>query len=421
MIGDTLYHGDEGRWIAAGDYYFQQFFIKRDWSYDTWSKDRFGPFGTRNPVIGKYIIGASLYLHGVGGRYTSAPSYDFQQDFAWNAAQGNIPAVNELVAARRPIAWMGILSSVLLFFITRELFDSWLTGFCAAVLLVFDPLVLHSSHYARIDTPALFFSLLALGMALRMYVALRHDKQRQAVLWSVGLGIVCGLGVGTKLNALLIFVICGLWGGVSFFLSYLERRTFTSSNRSVLETMRQIKKPAWNTVTNVALFTLVTAITFLALNPFLYPDPVQNTWHLLEFGQVVANYEVPVEQRLVTWAQRWQSLLKIGLEQTGFFHYWFRWPWVDKVLAGLGILVCVHMITRPDQNRTLRYGCSWFAVWLAIELAGSLYWVPFNWPRWYLPLEPCWAILAASGITLLLGGCWQVCRRIGRLRASMRL
>jgi hypothetical protein len=149
VTGDRDYHGDEGHWIAAGDYYFQLFFVERDWSYHTWSEDRFGAFGVRNPVVGKYIIGASLHLAGVGGRYTSLPVYNFQRDFAWNAAQGHIPPVDELVAARCPIAWMGILSGVLLFFLTRELSGSWLASLCAAALFIVDPLVLISSHYAR--------------------------------------------------------------------------------------------------------------------------------------------------------------------------------------------------------------------------------------------------------------------------------
>ena len=218
--GDWDYHGDEGRWMASGDYYFQKFFVDRDWSYDTWRDDRFSSFGTWNPVIGKYIIGASLHLHGLGGRYTSLPPYYFEHNFAWNLAEGNVPPQNELVAARRPIAWMGILSTVLVFLLTRELSTSWLASLFAAVLFVVDPLVMLASRRAMIDMPALFFSLLALGTAWQMLTNILRCRWRQAIGWGIALGVSCGLCVGTKLNTILIVVVCGLWGVVNLFWLY---------------------------------------------------------------------------------------------------------------------------------------------------------------------------------------------------------
>lgn len=431
VTGDNGYHGDEGRWIAAGDYYFQQFFVERDWSYSTWSDDRFGPFGTRNPVVGKYIIGASLYLHGVGGRYTTLPTYDFQHDFAWNITQGNVPPIDELVAARCPIAWMGIFSGVLVFLLARELSSSWLIGLCAAVLFIFDPLVLYSSHRAMVDIPALFFSLIALRMALEMYTNICSGRQRQAMLWSLGLGISCGLSVGTKLNASLIIVVCGLWGVANLIWLYSERCVIPTSRHRVVETikvylnclsraLRQDKRPVWHTVTSVALFTLIAMAIFLALNPFLYPHPIQNTWHLIEFGQIVADYEVPADQRLETWAQRWSNLFEAGLKRSGVFKRWFEWPWIDKILVYLGMLMCVRMIAQQGQKSALRRNLAWFMIWFAVEMAGILYWTPFDWWRWYLPLEPCWAILEGNGIALMLVEGWQAYRRIGHLRASAR-
>jgi hypothetical protein len=246
------------------------------------------------------------------------------------------------------------------------------------------------------------------------------------VPWSIGLGLSYGLCVGTKLNALLVGVVCVLWGGTGLFWLYLERCAVPESTRSVSESvkvyssrlfaaLRRDKKTLCSVATSVALFLCVTAVVFLALNPFLYSQPLRNTKHLIELGRLVARYDVPDDQRLDTWARRWDSLINIGLGRTGAFRYYLKWPWVDIILAGLGGLVCVRTIIWRASG-PLRRNYSWFVIWLAVTMAGILYWTPFNWPRWYLPLEPCWAVLEGIGVALVLTGGHQICRRVVRLR-----
>jgi hypothetical protein len=178
----------------------------------------------------------------------------------------------------------------------------------------------------------------------------------------------------------------------------------------LLVALRQDSKPVWITVTSVALFSLLTIVVFLALNPFLYSHPVRNTGHMVELGRLVTRYNVPADQRLDAWARRWDSLMAIGLERTGFFRYYLHWPWIDKILAGLGALIGARAIVGRGQSKLLRRDYSWCAIWLAVTLAGILYWTPFSWPRWYLPLEPCWATLEGIGFAWVLAAGWQICQ-----------
>lgn len=42
-------------------------------------------------------------------------------------------------------------------------------------------------------------------------------------------------------------------------------------------------------------------------------------------------------------------------------------------------------------------------VYLAVTTAGILWWTPYVWRRWYLPMEPLWALLEALGVAALAG------------------
>jgi hypothetical protein len=73
---------------------------------------------------------------------------------------------------------------------------------------------------------------------------------------------------------------------------------------------------------------------------------------------------------------------------------------VDAGLAGLGIALLIAGALSP-RSGPRRFGYSMFLVWLCVTVLGTLAWVPFRWERWYLPLEPCWAIAEAVGVAAI--------------------
>ena len=68
------YHGDEGMWIASSKYTFQKVLLERDFRVDTW-QSQYGNFSRMTPPVGHYIIGASLFLHGVVDTTTDFPNH----------------------------------------------------------------------------------------------------------------------------------------------------------------------------------------------------------------------------------------------------------------------------------------------------------------------------------------------------------
>ena len=159
---ERSYHPDEGVWVAAGKHYFQKFFLERDWSYETWSDRSFGGFGIPNPVGGKYLIGLSLFLNGVVDKKSDIPGYSWEGSFDWGKVQDKKPPLEILEAARIPMKWMGILATVLLFLMVRELTKSLVLSLFASIFFVFQPQVIVHSQQVLMDIPVLFYSIAAL-------------------------------------------------------------------------------------------------------------------------------------------------------------------------------------------------------------------------------------------------------------------
>ena len=118
------------------------------------------------------------------------------------------------------------------------------------------------------------------------------------------------------------------------------------------------------------------------------------------------------EQRLDSWGRRLQNLFEVGLYETGAFQHWLHWPWLDSLLAGLGLVAIVCIIVQRDHSFMLRRGYSFILIWFLVAAVGILYWTPFSWWRWYLPLAPCWAILEGIGLTFVLMQGWRAWQRL---------
>lgn len=98
---------------------------------------------------------------------------------------------------RATAALVGTLSILLIFFIARQLFNSFFISFAAATLMALDGLHLVMSRTALLDIFLSFFILLAFYLLL---------KNR---LWLAGL--VFGLALGTKWSAVYVLAAIGLY------------------------------------------------------------------------------------------------------------------------------------------------------------------------------------------------------------------
>ena len=186
------YHGDEGMWIASGKYAFQKAFLERDFRGEAWGL-QYGNFGRMTPPVGHYIIGASLFLHGVVETTTDFSNHGPYVKWERSHAIELPPEI--LAAARAPMRWLFVGSVILLFFLVRELCGSSLLGFFAAALFSIRPLTLGFGRSAMLEMPLLFFCLPGLIVAARYL--LKPDVERAAVRsrYIYGVGLLCGIAI----------------------------------------------------------------------------------------------------------------------------------------------------------------------------------------------------------------------------------
>ncbi len=382
------YHPDEGVWTAAGKYYFEKFFLDKDWSYETWDTKKFGNFGNRNPVLVKCFVGASLFINGEVTSGESIPGFDFEQ-MDWEVVRDLRPPEAVLDAARVPIMIMGIASVLLLFLLIRSFTGSWLLGLLSALVLSLQPHVISFSQKVMNDIPAVFFGLAALWVSFIALKEILVCANKGLVLRSFAIGAVVGLAVQTKLSTLLVVIAIVVWSALELILTVKEKGVAAVHIKKILLALMS--------------FGLVLSLIWILPNPLLYQQTLKNTYRIFSLGKKVRSNPSALEaQKNSTMQKRWESLIANGPDRSGIFGYYLGLPSsVDKVTMLLGIFLFALLFSRSKAYAQKR-GYAYLGIWMLITTGGILFWTPFDWPRWYLPMSPVWATLQAMGMVLVL-------------------
>ncbi len=374
---ESHYHGDENFWVPVGVQAFRTAFIEHNPDHPFWS-DFFLSFGSPNPQIGKYIIGAGAYLAG----YHDVPvlSYDFRQDLAWNRAHGRVLSPEIVGAARLTVALTGALCGAFLYWLGVQVSGPF-TGILTVVLFIATPVVWNHARLAMLDIPALMFGLLALNLCIRAVTALRTGTV-DAGVWIAACGAACGAAAGAKLNALLIPCICIL----AICLTGV-----TLPNRS----------DRYQSISGVIAMLLWMWVVFFLSNPMLYPHPVAGIQHMLGLSRMVASRD---SAPLPTLASRisavWTSLGDNGYIGSGGLPGSRLWPIIGAISLARALL------QRPQGARLS--ALSVIALWGVISFIGITLWIPQNWDRYFLPLVPIVALLQAYGIMPILQNAFRL-------------
>lgn len=249
------FDGDEGRYIALGRY-FGYLFLEHDLGRPEWGDNY---WTHTQPMLPRLVLGGWLWARGHDLDTLPLP-YLWQKSFKENVRQGRVPDDVLLADARVPMVWLTSSSIVLLYLLGRVLAGP-IAGLAAAALAWVGPLVRDDLLRARSDSPLGFFLLLALLIGI--VGARRGRAGTLPTSWAVGLGLVLGLGVATKLTAGFGLAAVVAWG----VLMALTRR----DSRLVVATIR-----SW------ALVALVAGAVFILTNPHLYENPLLHAGHMLE-------------------------------------------------------------------------------------------------------------------------------------------
>lgn len=388
------YNGDETLWLAVSNKLFRLYAVERDFGDPAWQQD-YSTFGTWQPQIGKYVIGLGTYFGGYTAEPYQAFYYNWQHDLAWNMANKGVPPAELVLTGRLPVACMGMLAGLLFYWLASLLLGPW-PGLLAVAILLAGRLLVDSSRVAMIDSPALAFGLATLIALVYLLRALRRHEARKALLLAIPTGVVAGLAIGTKLNTLLVVAVC-----VVMLLG---------------EALVQLRvRPRLGLVALLACATSILCawLVFYASNPFLYGNAIAGSRHLVGMGALVAT--IPFDQ-ITSQSGRvqaiWDQLLVYApLARLGLPYD--RW----LILFGLASLATAAL---PYHAYLRRHQLDVLLVWTVVSYVGITLWLPHPWPRYYLPLQPCNALLETIAIVWPLRGLWMLSVML-RQRSGLRL
>jgi Dolichyl-phosphate-mannose-protein mannosyltransferase len=419
-VAITPFHGDEAMQITMSRDYFTAF-VKRQpellpvsppYAVDTdpWLR-------LINGSINRYGIGLSLQVAG----YSEG---DLPGLWQWplsvedNVARGSRPTQAVLNVSRISSALFLALSVPLLFAIGWQLAGRP-TAFIASGLYALHPVLLLNGRRAMMEGSLLFFGLLTIMLAV--LIGRGHKGWR---LW-LALGVASGLTLASKHSG--VVFVAGAWGWIVLYdlfnmrlggrrIKPVQKRDDTQVvpyNNASLLPKRQHRLA---TLTRLGMAALGTVLVFIALSPALWNDPVARLGDLVTERQKLLESQVTADPNgATTLPQRLEGIItQPFLTSPAYYEaaFWGNsesvrteiaryspsplggWQWGELVgatltgLAGLGILAAI----RNWRGALL--------VWLGVTVL-SLLLNPLPWQRYYLPLYPIAALLAAMGITVI--------------------
>jgi hypothetical protein len=247
------FHPDESRWLNRAHYAVDLF----DPLGPTWDD---GYLTRGQPPLGSYLMGVGLLAQGRDLETNGV--WHFHEGMEWNIARDRMAAADDLVAGRRANAVVAALAVAVVFLAGASLTNA-VGGAVGAIFLALHPL------HTFVAGQALSDPLLVLLLALTVLAACRLTEGRT---WgaAVALGALLGLGGATKLSPLLLAVpLAGLGG---FLLARSRRRRGSVS--SALDRRLGLRLLA---------LPVIALVTFVAVYPYLWPNPIARTINLFEF------------------------------------------------------------------------------------------------------------------------------------------
>ncbi len=393
----TPFHPDEARWLSRAHFISEL-------------KDPFGPtwsdyYVTRGqPPLGSYLMGIGLLVQG-RDTVTNAV-WDFGYDEEWNSFNKAMPVAEDLLAGRRTNAVVAALVVVAVYLIGIRI-GSPVGAALGALFLAFHPLHIHLGSQALSD------QLLCLLLALAFLSAFWLGK-RPALGRAILLGVLLGLGGATKLSPFLLSVPLAGLGAVCLFGQFRSHGYRMWGHRTARLGSLLLIQP------------LIAFASFVAVSPFLWPDPFGRTYALFEFRRIemvgqgtnwpsvavaspmaaMSRIGLRLNENSSTTSRMQEALgdlFGIGFEPTGF----------DLLLVCAGGLLLALIVIR--EGIFSPHGL--LSVLLGGELTLIVLGMGSDFYRYYLPI----VFISAVLVSVFADAVWKLAaQRIARARMPSR-
>ncbi len=400
-VDNSPFHPDESRWLNRAHYIADVF-------------DPFGPtwndqYLTRGqPPIGSYVMGLGLLLH--GRDLDTNPAWDFRRSWQFNIDNGMVPEQADLNAGRRTNALLGALTVAVVYLLGRRLTNP-VGGIVGAALLIAHPLVIWHNTVALADTTLL------LTLALLLLVAVRF-ADRPTWGGAIAIGVLVGLGGANKLTPLALLGPLVLFGVLLLLRDWWVRRQL--GDRRIpwrhVGPLPSFAHPGWMLLAT----PIVASLTFVAVYPYLWQQPIWRTWQLFQFrraenagqAELFPEFRVggPLDAVSRTWinlGDHWSAtermLQWVGLDALGR-----PLSWLDVVLAVVGLVTLSVLAVRRGL-------LSRYLLLLALtvtQVAAIILSMKADFERYYLPIVLGSVIIAGFAAGFGAGSVVTLARRL---------
>jgi len=403
-VNDAAFHPDESRWLNRAHYI----------------EDVLDPFGptwndqylTRGqPPIGSYVMGLGLLAQ--GRDLDTNPAWDFRRSPQFNVQNGMVPTRDDLDAGRRANALLGALTVVVVYLLGRLLTNP-VGGVVSAALLIAHPLVIWHNSLALADTT------LTLTLALLFYAGARF-ADRPSWRWAIVIGVLVGIGGANKLTPLALLAPLVAIGAFLLVRDIWVRwqRPLRNINWEGFGPIPSFHHRGWMLLAT----PVVAGLTFVAVYPYLWQQPLWRTWQLFKFrraendGQAALfpkfRVDGPLDALGRTWTNlgdRWSATERIfqwvGLDALGR-----PLSWLDIALPLLGLVALVLLVVRCGVLS--RY--SMVLALTATQVAAIIASMSADFERYYLPIVLGSAIVGGFAVGIGASGVLVAVRRLRRI------
>jgi len=353
---------DESHWIATSSVF--EAYVTGDSDSPLWDESY---WTLTQPPLPRYIIGLGRWIGGFEPSELNDP-WDFSKDDQRNYDKGRQPSEPLLWWSRLPMAILGALSIFAGFLLVKRYGGpgpGW-TWLALCLVSAYFPLVLRR---AMAEPPLLASAVLVMFACyrlLRARDAAHHGAPVSHWMSILIIGIGVGLAQSAKLNG-----ISMLAAGAACAVVLAGEMTGTWMARLRFLALA------------VAIMVVASQLTFIALNPFLWPDPLRGTASMFthRLQEMHAQQVQLPESSMGEGPQRLWWVMRAILQDHAALHF----PGAVLVNAGVFSLGFVHVVRRAVLST--KRGLS--ATALAILFSGSAasvpaLFTPLNWDRYFL-------------------------------------
>jgi len=402
-------HVDEPYWMQ-GSFVYGLFFKQNDFSSRYWHN----PLVYGQPHVGRYIFGfamdavngdevdspAGLLLwenesmnvfwtetrldYAKEYNITVAPQLLYYYGYLQDSAEGGEVTpltLEDFIICRKTVLLFSVLSVLLLTIYCYKLYPHLLAALVAGNLYMLNTLTLPTFQLVLVDPICCFFAILTLLLLTTLIENL--DDGGKTLYLAIGTGCSLGLALSVKFTTVYILAVTVASSILTTFMGAVR-----PSGSKPKDITRRF--------TAVSIAFVCAWALFVLSNPFLYSDPLGNTYKMIDHRAKMMGLQSSIVQHSIdSIGQRLSLLYHKGVLLGYDLSLPFELVYVAILLQGILYLL------KKSRHELTDYSVGRYTIailWIACTYLVVGYGIHMDWDRYYMPFVMCSVTAFALGL-----------------------